>query len=401
MVGTLFRFYAILMALVLSAGSVVGTVNAQSSASTDVLESELANEDIEFDADLYQIGDDNELVEGEGVSEEFLWLQSDAADIELILVDGRSTANGYADLTVGNMETFYDSWELLDQDDGRSNAWFIGHATSGETDIMVYFNYQRDAFNDVDLGVMLFSMPEYFIDELEQAQDTVTIGNLALFEDVNAADLEQYVDEIAGQTTTASPSADTTESGGTEDPEALGLVSETEWESPTFGVVAEWDSETWYVDTDADDALRIAGDDYSFDAVLLTSVEYEAWLDVSQTELGNEDLDSMMAYWESDKYLDGVGEDAEIVLSEIDEEGNRAAIIVVANNSSGNPYLQITEGVIMDDGTVVYIRMGSSPMHAVDSYASARNGIEVDGESVYEVFSRRDVRHVFEDLPAN
>ncbi|MCO5215046.1 MAG: hypothetical protein M9950_02670 [Thermomicrobiales bacterium] len=158
------------------------SVSAQPSELDTVFTSQITGDDIEIGESgaLQFVPDQYEFSVNTTFQEEYIWIWSSYSTYELILIDGPTDAELYTEITLENMEAFYDSWVLLDTESDVDTAWFLGEAEIDGEPLYVYYEYEVDVFGDVDFAYMQFSIDIDLIPDMQLAQDLITVGGLSV-----------------------------------------------------------------------------------------------------------------------------------------------------------------------------------------------------------------------------
>lgn len=158
------------------------TASAQPAETDTVFTSQLTGDDISLGegADLQFVPEQYEFSVNLSFQEEYIWIWSTYSTYELILVDGPADATDYTDITLANMEAYYDSWVLLGTESDADTAWFLGEADFEGDPLYVYYEYDVDVFGDVDFSYMQFSIDIDLIPDMQLAQDQITVAGLSV-----------------------------------------------------------------------------------------------------------------------------------------------------------------------------------------------------------------------------
>lgn len=417
-------------------------VSAQPSEMDTVFTSQLTGDDIDIGdgTELQFVPDQYAFNGNESFQEEYIWIWSTSASFELILVDGPTDAAEYTDITLGNMETYYDAWTLLDTEADATNAWFIGEGEIEGDVLIVYYEYEVDVFGDVDFAYMQFASDVDLIPNMQLSQDQITVGGLSV--PLNA-DLETIADLLGLPTDDAesTPEDETTststsrtsrtsrttavDSDDTEATVTTGTTSRTsrttsvdeddsndsetsgnkgtrattssdtddtgdtglgEWS--TLGLVddAVWESPThgstveWDLDLwefPLDYESAIIVDPDGWDSLTLQTTNGLGYVFVTVDYTGDNTPRTLLDFWQSEDYLSGVGPDAVIIDSA--QTRDSASIIYTTVNLADEPIMVILDGSIQDDGTVVYTQLTAAPDTIAEVYADYVDGVFYNG----------------------
>ena len=391
----------------------------------------------EFSGDIIDIGDSG-LVQFQaeqysnneytGGWEEFIWLEAGGSTFQVILVGGENTSEYYADVTMRNMEEFYDEWEIVEQDVDEEQGTFIGNASIDGVDLSVYYNFELDAYGDTDLVVMQFSWTGTFADDLQMVQDEVTVNGDPLLASVDGAEIEEVItggtsspvddtgtpgevvvdpvdltdleegDGITfpqpGGDESATPDAGTDGDTGAVadgDWEAMGLISDSEWESPTFGNTITWDT-NWLFPQDYDMAI-IVSDDPVYDSLTLETVDGLGYVFINVEEVLDTTPVSQADYWNSPEYAERF-EDRDFEIVEVSTTRDTATVIYQTVNNADQELYVVLTATFLDDETVIYSQISAAPDTIGDVYEQYADGIEVDGAPLDLTYTVDDIYEI-------
>lgn len=185
-----------------------------------------------------------------------------------------------------------------------------------------------------------------------------------------------------------------------------GLISETEYESPQFGYAVEWDT-PWVLDEWYDDAKKngknargtvvTEDDETGADDLHIWVADNGTILRVqglpNDNELTGEDY---LDYWQSDDYIEGFASPAEMLSFDGDEDG---AAIVYSLDSDNGMFIGYNQVIIADRGDTLIFLFFLAPVEAFEEgYEQAQDGVQVDGDDVFNIISSRDLKKVIKDL---
>lgn len=364
--------------------------------------------------------------------EEYIWFAGGSSNFQMILVGGDNTAEFYTDVTLDNMQAFYDSWELVESDVSDEEAFFIANATLDGTELVVYYNFVLDAHGDTDLVIMQFGLADTFADDLQLVQNEVTVNGDPVMADVDAQEIAGLVTEDGPSTredddAETTPVADDMESGsdrpdGTDillgdlidddatgddengeatavatqdedsasdgDWESMGLVSDTEWESPSFGTAITWDDGSWQFPLDYEFAI-VLNEDPLFESVTLETVDGLGYVFINVEETGDTTPSAQIDYWNSPEYAERF--EGEFSIVETSTTQNTAAIVYeTVNNADESLYVVLT-ATFLDDGTVIYSQVSAAPDTIHEVYGQYVDGVEVNGVPLDMTYTTEDI----------
>lgn len=477
----------LLLGLMLPAAT---NVMAQPLAGDQTFVSEVTGEEVDLGSsgNITFIEDNYDLRETVSFQEEYIWFTYGWSNFQLVLIGGPNEAADYHDITLGNMEVFYDSWDLVGEDITDDHSWFLGLAELDGMPLVVYYEFELDAFGEIDLAVMQFTDISAFQNDMEVVQDEVTIGGNALLPNTDAGELailaggdsstpevSPEADDETDTDTTGTPSGDavdtdeddagaersrtsrggtdaTVDTDGAEDEEesdtgrsrtsrggstetdteetsnttetdsgsrvgragnslnapsdgededstpvsgadwdALGLISDTEWESPTYGNVVTWDAATWEFPLDFEQAI-VVNEDPPYDVITLQTTDGLGYVYLTVDQAYDSTPSSLIEYWTSEDYAAQIP--GGISVLETGTTMNSATMVYESTNSIDQPLVVVMEATFLDDGQVVFSQISAAPDTIHEVYEQYADGVEVDGAPLELTFTVEDIRDI-------
>lgn len=471
---------------------------AQPEVTDQTFESVITGDEIDLgtSGDITFIAENYDFNETESFQEEFIWWTYDWSNFQYVLVTGPVTTEEYHDITLGNMESFYETWEVLDEEINEDHSWFIGEATLDGNPLIVYYEFHLDAFGETDQVLMQFTDASAFVDNMEYVQAEVTVGGDPLISDVDAGELADSVglvtgggDDVAtaesdedddtgttgrsdrggstdddastpesddddgssirtnrggtvdndddadvestpesddadddgadsGTTRTSRTSTsdddsddsgvtDRADRGSTEgqvgnsddddddatavaggDWESMGLVSDSEWESPTHGDVITWDTSTWEFPTDYEEAIYIS-EDPPYDVLTLQTTDGLGYVYVTIDVAGDATPRSMVEWWSSPEYAERFEQGMTLV--ETSTTSNTASVVYETTNTLDQSLFVVIEVTFLEDGTMVFSQISAAPDTISDVYGQYLDGVELNGGPIETTWTVEDV----------
>lgn len=176
--------------------------------------------------------------------------------------------------------------------------------------------------------------------------------------------------------------------------EELGLVSDSEWESPTIGSVVTWDTVTWEFPTDYEEAIMVNGAE-GYDVLTLQTTDGLGYVYITVEEDTGTSPADLTAYWMSPEYADSFTN--EITLFETATTANTASVVYETTNTADQPLFVVVEATFMDDGTLVFSQISAAPETIHDVYGQYLEGVEVNGVALDTTWTVEEVQ----DLAGN
>lgn len=398
------------------------------SGSGDVTVSEVTGIEVETSGDWQvsgtQVYDDSE------PREESFQIQSPQANGYIGFFYG-SDAQKSLDGFLGGFDSSAKSRDTIAADYQDGVAWSLDNAVLGDgTEVYVYTEVREGLDPEYVVLSAVLAEPDTFIDEFTGAQDSITLDGDPLFLDVDATNLEQLITGGAvateePQATTATTTTKGTDSGTAENPRDhaklpgrdgtseitsgnetetgaagtatagidftdAGLLSDSEYESPQFGVGVTW-GPSWYIDysdeesvtTDPSggmDSLMLAWDGPDFALM---------FIDISTADgLAPADF---VEYWTSQEYMsENVAPNGENLLERSRAESG--AVLTRDYLDSGDEVIIVKEAILLNDGeNLAIVTLISTPDSFGQLYGDAQDDVAIAGGSGLSTFTSRQV----------
>lgn len=423
------KLIRVLLVAVIGMSAALGTAVAQKTQSPTEVTSEVGSHEF-----VLKDGSNGEFLHEQysirqfpGNTEEYIWFTNNSANYEVVLVENKDqTAESYSEITLGNMEDFYDSWELVEQKTDDQTGMFIGHATYGDHPLIVFYYYQQGLFDGVSVVYMQFSSPNYFASDLEWAQENFSVDGENILADLDAAELESVAegdaapteeataesgttrtsprDRVKRTTATEEPTEEATEEatseatkragrttrGTSETPEAtagtidsrwadLGVVSDSEWESPQYGTTITWDTSTWVFPNDFDRAV-IVNEERKYDTLTLETVDNLGYVFVTIDTAEGLTTEGLVEWYTSAEYAETWNNPIEILDSKVTD--TTASVVILTTNNRDQDLLVIMDFELLDDGTGVWSQISAAPDKLGEVLDRYSTGVQANGEPI-------------------
>lgn len=476
-----------LLSLVMLLGLVLSpTAAAQPAINDQAYTSEVTGDEVDLgtSGDIQFIPENFSFNETSSFQEEYIWFTHGWSNFQLVLISGPNDAESYHTITLANMEEFYDSWELIGEELTDEHSWFLGEGEVAGIPLIVYYEFELDAFGDVDLVVMQFTDITSFAQDLEFVQEEVTVGGNPLLPDTDTRALSSLAgheidtpdaspegdsgdptdrtsrttrggtdstddgdeddgdtsertsrttrggtdstDEVDEDESTPESSSRSSRTSGTDtteesdresragrlgdirtstgseteddstpvaggDWDSMGLISDTEWESPSLGHVITWDSSTWEFPLDYDSAIVI-NDDPAYDILTLQTVDGFGYVYITVDAAYESTPRSLVEYWATEEYQDQISSDVTVL--DTATTGNTASIVYQTTNTIDQPLVVVLEATFLDGDTVIFSQISGAPDTIDHVYEQYLNGVEVDDAPLEMTWTVEDIRDI-------
>lgn len=404
--------------------------------------SELTDIELEISDGQLEISDSNLNEVDSRTTIETVSLGSDRLFVQVAWLESTATADEFMDLLIEvNSGDFDDVSEITSgSEDGVEWRLFGVSLTGIEAYLLI--EVTEGVARGTDQAVILASPDLTFLDELDRVQREVTLNGEPMLAGIDVDALEAAIEgepqETSEPTTESTPEeteeassgdpragarlgddedepteeavpteedepteeVEATEEATTTEPpadvqaqlEEAGLVDETTYVSPQFGVEVTWDGDVWYADEDDErtassnteeevDTLALIRDDSSGLAMIFIDVVADnGWV-----------AQDYVDYWSSEEYLKP-GE--ELIESRV--RGLNGAVLFTSTLDSGIDVIVLREMVDLGDGNIALIYFIAPPEAFADAYADAEELVAVEGDAAVQVFTHRQIESATE-----
>lgn len=369
----------LMVALATTLGTAAGPVAAQgTSSSGDSYVSELSDLEVEVFGD-FEITDTQlqSYPEGEG---EFVSIESPDALLQVAFFDDTDEPESTLELFVDAFSVDADDFEVIQDGSNRDQVWSLSRATLDGDQLVHYVSVTPDVVGNVDVMTVLIATPDSFLDNLEAAQDDVTLDGDGLFLEVDVDDIATLLE--GGSTPVTTETESETE---TVTETATDTTSDTDTgrgSTSTRGGANTVESEVTGLEIEVDDPWTIS-ESQVFEG---DAGDEEAFTINSSRANGNiafflhEDADAAL-----DGFLSGFDTSAQS-RETIDTDYRRGVAWSLDNAVLGDGtevivYTQVDEN--LDPDYLVLVAVLATPEEFADEFESAQESMAIDGEPVF------------------
>ena len=291
-------------------------------------------------------------------------------------------------------------------DADRTSAWSLDLVDQGGEQHLLYVHVQSDRFERFHYTEILFAPVDALPETLDGFRENVQIGGLPMFQEADRDTLEWLLgggeEPDAEEQPVDGEEEDTkldTEGGGDEqsgnlDLESQGLVSETEYESPQYGVIVEWDDSAWTADPEWE-LTAVSDTESGVDSLIVLHGDGDASLMIQILASEGAEPEQYVETWESGDYVaENVHEDAEVLLS--DSSSRAVGVVYLTYDAEGNPLILVQEAIFIDDEVTALVTIFGTPETIADAYADAEDLVSVDGNDAAGTFTSREIERAVE-----
>lgn len=195
---------------------------------------------------------------------------------------------------------------------------------------------------------------------------------------------------LGGDDDVSTPEIDDTDIGNG-DWESLGLVSDSEWVSPTFGTTISWDTATWAFPLDYESAIFLS-DDGSYDVITLETTDGLGYVFLSVEEAGDSTPRDLMRYWTSPEYADTFSRGITVI--DASSTATTASVVYETTNARDQSLVVVIEASFLEDGTVVFSQISGAPEMIHEVYGQAIDGLEANGAPIEYTWTVEDIKEI-------
>lgn len=181
---------------------------------------------------------------------------------------------------------------------------------------------------------------------------------------------------------------------------SVGVLTDSTWQGAVHGREIGWDPAVWFVNAENPDDL-VSLPEESEDTIVLqaqtetdTAIFYiSVYGDTTATP------DEYLDYWMSEDFLAQPGSSGGDIAAELVNSRTRGGdtAVIITYQGSGGEYVLIRQAVALDDGTLLIVTLDAPAADAAAIYEQALNGVTIDGEPIFRVFSVSQIQRAFPD----
>ena len=171
----------------------------------------------------------------------------------------------------------------------------------------------------------------------------------------------------------------------------MGLVSDSEWESPTYGSVITWDTTTWEFPQDYDEAIYIS-EDPPYDVLTLQTTDGLGYVYLTVDTAGNSTPESMVEWWTSPEYADRFEQG--MTLIETSTTGNTASVVYETTNMRDQSLFVVIEVTFLEDGTMLFSQISAAPTTIHEVYGQFVEDVELNGAPIETTWTVEDIQEL-------
>lgn len=328
--------------------------------------------------------------------------------------DARMSLNDF----LSGFDTSAQSRENIAADYRNGIAWTLDEAVLGDgAHVYVYIEVREGLDPDYVVLSAVLAIREDFADVFAGVQGDISIDGDPIFADVDAADLEDLI--AGGAVADQTPTGDSTRGAGAENPrdhaklpdrddqganetetgtavsratalEEAGLLSETEYASPQYGVDVIW-GDLWYVDASDDDGVTSDPARGLDSLVLVWDGPGFALMFVDISSADSLVPADFVEYWTSDEYmLENAEPEAENLIYR--SRSANGAVLMRDYLTEGDEVIILKEARLLDDGEHLAITtLITTPDVFSEMYGDAQDDVSIGGAPAVETLTTRQV----------
>ena len=318
----------------------------------------------------------HDIVVDRGARQEEIVIAHGQSKIFVAIVDPGVSVARWDEDSIGNMAPWNYSFEVLGAGSEPGSSWtFWRYAYYLNLEELAYGEFQEAAIDDFGLAVMVFGDESTVVEQISWVQQNVTVDGLSA---VRQADLPELQAMVAG---TSAIQPHVVEGHGTTaaDWKDYGVVSESEWVSPTCGTVITWDTSHWGLRYYKSNAIVIATDEQA-DTIYLVPPDNRGVATVRIYKDPEERTPAQwVERWTSEEYLATLSEWNYVPINSVLSDTTGSTIYSLVQ-VYGEPVIQIRDVYIDADGNTVITSIYASPEDIGSVYEDFWNSVTADGQ---------------------
>ena len=333
----------------------------------------------------------NQVLEGDGYQEEHIALYHGVSLIYITITDTPTSPADRNEEAHAAQAPSVISYTILDEHADETSRWFLASMRYLLDFPRIKYVESYDArFGQYSVGVTVYSSPALITDTIDWLVTDVTIDGEPLMMMGDYSHLESLLDGTSDVTPTIYDDHATT----VLDWMRYGLISRTQWESPSFGTSVTW-SDPWQFNFLRYSSIQITAD--QSDTIRLKTDDYQSQVSirVEPAEGDNADPQYWADLWSSEEWGLASGYNMTAIDARVTED--TVTVVLDGSGSYGEPFIAIFSMYIDDDGTAYFVDILSTREHVVDAVQQYEDLIQVNGTPIPLAFTPEEIDALFGD----
>ncbi len=290
------------------------------------------------------------------------------------VMDGNVDIDEYMLNAEADIAATYDYMDWLGGDWSGESAWDV-YSGAYKLDYreLVYLDLVQDPESGLYFGIGIYGPEANLPNDIQWLQENITIDGKGILPATDTDLVASVINGSSGFVAEPVPMDESTVS----DWSNAGLVSETEWLSPTTNTSFSWDGESIVFPFAQSDALS------DFDGVF--TLELRTADRRGEVKLTSAQSDYALVDWvdslTSPEYLEAqeaIGQPVTILDSYVSNE--TASVITLFHTDFDHPVIVIFDVYINDEGTTVVTEISAAPADIADVYSAVWDGVQYEGD---------------------
>lgn len=264
--------------------------------------------------------------------------------------------------------------------DWLGGSWTDGHSWdvySGAYKLdyreIVYLELIRDPESGLYFGIGVYGRAEDIPADIVWLQENVTIDGEGIYGAADSALIESVITGNSEYVAEAVPIPETTVA----DWEAAGLVSETEWHSPSTSTSFTWDGEQLVFPFSQSDALVT---DSGLTTLELRTSDRRGEVRLTTAELDLTPAD-MVASMTSDEYLQSEADSGRfITILDSRVSSENGSVIMLHSTDFDHPVVLIIDVYVNPEGVTIITEISAAPEDLADVYGIVWDSVQSNGD---------------------
>lgn len=149
-------------------------------------EIEIGGSDFAIDDVIYQEYDDGE--------NEQVYIESEFSSAQVSFFDDSDSPEDTIELWISDLGEGMDSLEVVDNGEDGDVVWYYAEGTYEDLDFVYYIQVTEDVDGNVDMLESVLTVEGELVNEIDAAQQDISVDGEAFMDDVDLDELEEYLD---------------------------------------------------------------------------------------------------------------------------------------------------------------------------------------------------------------
>lgn len=331
-----------------------------------------------------------------GQQQESIVVVTDMGQVMISFATGMQTPDTYIRRTISAAPGWYSDFvDILGYDSTNESGWYLFRGTFRNNlhDYSYCEVYRGNDKGTVTVVNMYTATPDSALSLISWVQENLTIDGEHVFTTTDEPAVEAMLDGTSG----IEPERVYGFSSEIADWEEQGLVSDTEWVSPTWGTAVNWDGVKLYFPTHRYDTILVDSE-INADYLYLYGQNQDGLISVAINKQLERPADMTMQEFYQDRYTSEgwlTGSGMNYPSHAFTESENAVSVVYSTTDSLGNEIIYIRTVWEPTEDVFIVFDVTNRPELVAGTYLNVIDSVTFDGKPVEKLWSHDELTALF------